>query len=217
MRACLPRSRNNGSITAPPPPDRLHHLLTSRNSPPFSLSPAHSFFVLLSFFLSLFPYNPLFVARRVPFLLSRFSRPPSFLYTMSFAVVGEGETPAFAVGEAVLFFPLIKADRCGSGCRDDGTGRRVAAGGIRRGGRVARCARRQRRWAEVVGRRWRRARHSMTCHVPTLPLTHPCPSRVSTPLPPSPTPGRAPQPSSLPSPSSGCVCVYGKYSRASAL
>lgn len=38
MRACLPRSRNNGSITAPPP-RRLHHLLTSRNSPPFSLSP----------------------------------------------------------------------------------------------------------------------------------------------------------------------------------
>lgn len=60
---------------------------------------------------------------RVPFLLSRlrFPRPPSFLYTTSFAVVGEGETPAFAVGEAVLFFPLIKADRCGSGCRDDGT------------------------------------------------------------------------------------------------
>lgn len=52
---------------------------------------------------------------------------------MSFAVVGEGETPAFAVGEAVLFFPLIKADRCGSGCRDDGTRRdgTEGCGGVR--------------------------------------------------------------------------------------
>lgn len=136
----------------------------------FSLTLSHSF----SISLSVAPSEPRNGAQ-VPFLLSRlrFPRPPSFLYTTSFAVVGEGETPAFAVGEAVLFFPLIKADRCGSGCRDDGTGR--GDGGGRCTGRVTRGAGRQRRWAEVVGRRWRRARHSMTCHVPTLPLTHPSP------------------------------------------
>lgn len=187
MRACLPRSRNNGSITAPLPPDSVtssplethplslflpFHALFLRPvvSLPFSLAPSHSF----SISLSVAPSEPRNGAQ-VPFLLSRlrFPRPPSFLYTTSFAVVGEGETPAFAVGEAVLFFPLIKADRCGSGCRDDGTGR--GDGGGRCTGRVTRGAGRQRRWAEVVGRRWRRARHSMTCHVPTLPLTHPTP------------------------------------------
>lgn len=122
----------------------------------FSPAPSHSFSVSLS----VAPTEPRNGAQ-VPFLLSRlrFPRPPSFLYTTSFAVVGEGETPAFAVGEAVLFFPLIKADRCGSGCRDDGTGR--GDGGGRCTGRVTRGAGRQRRWAEVVGRRWRRARHSM--------------------------------------------------------
>lgn len=173
-----------------PSASRLHHLLTSQNSPPFSLSPVPrtlSSSCCLSFSLSpsrsiILSLPPLSVTpseprngAQVPFLLSRlrFPRPPSFLYTTSFAVVGEGETPAFAVGEAVLFFPLIKADRCGSGCRDDGTGRDV--GGGRCTGRVARDAGKQRRWAEVVGRRWRRARHSMTCHVPTLPLTPPSP------------------------------------------
>ncbi|CAL1674386.1 unnamed protein product [Lasius platythorax] len=71
---------------------------------------------------------------------------------MSFAVVGEGETPAFAVGEAVLFFPLIKADRCGSGCRDDGTERRAAAGGIPGGWRGARGDRDDGlRWLEEGG------------------------------------------------------------------
>lgn len=185
VRACLPRSRNNGSITTPLPPDSITS--SPLETHPLSLFlPSHALFlrpvVSLSFTLafshsfsvsfSVAPSEPRNGAR-VPFLLSRlrFPRPPSFLYTTSFAVVGEGETPAFAVGEAVLFFPLIKADRCGSGCRDDGTGR--SDGGGKCTGRVARGAGRQRRWAEVVGRRWRRARHSMTCHVPTLPLTHP--------------------------------------------
>lgn len=153
VRACLPHSRNNGSITAPLPP-RLRHLLTSRNSPPFSLSPvprtlssscclslflSRTFSYSFSISLSVSPSEPRNGAQ-VPFLLSRlrFPRPPSFLYTTSFAVVGEGETPAFAVGEAVLFFPLIKADRCGSGCRDDGTGR--GDGGGRCTGRVPRGA-----------------------------------------------------------------------------
>lgn len=106
--------------------------------PPFSLSPVPrtlSSFCCLSCCLpraSRLFSTPLFFAlseprRRsspVPSLRLRFPRLPSFLYTTSFTVVGEGETPAFAVGEAVLFFPLIKADRCGSGCRDDGTGGR---------------------------------------------------------------------------------------------
>jgi len=181
VRASLARETTGAlpplRLPTPSPP----HL--SKLTPFLSFSrPAHSFFVplssrtvslallVLALFRSPLPFRNLDGAR-VPFLLSRlrFPRPPSFLYTTSFAVVGEGETPAFAVGEAVLFFPLIKADRCGSGCRDDGTG----VGGGRCTGRVARGARRQRRWAEVVGRRWRRARHSMTCHVPTLPLTHP--------------------------------------------
>lgn len=97
-----------------------------------------------------------------------------------------------------------------------------AAGGVPDGW-AARGARRQRRWAEVVGRRWRRARHSMTCHVPTLPLTHSpprAPRRVSTSPPPSPTPAlqlpRPSSPHSHPPPRpllQGCVCVYGKYSR----
>lgn len=183
MRACLPRSRNNGSITAPPPPDSItsspletHPLSLFLPSRALFLRPAVSRVVSLVLLVLALHRSPSSFRNldgaRVPFLLSRlrFPRPPSFLYcTTSFAVVGEGETPAFAVGEAVLFFPLIKADRCGSGCRDDGTG----VGGGRCTGRVARGARRQRRWAEVVGRRWRRARHSMTCHVPTLSLTHP--------------------------------------------
>lgn len=207
-----------------PSASQLHHLLTSQNSPPFSLSPvsrtlssscclSFSFFLALSHSFSISfsvtPSEPRNGAQ-VPFLLFRlrFPRPPSFLYTTSFAVVGEGETPAFAVGEAVLFFPLIKADRCGSGCRDDETGR--DDGGGRCTGRVARGAGRQRRWVEVVGRRWRRARHSMTCHVPTLPLTPP--SRVSTPPSPSPTP-RLCYNLFPPFPHRGCVCVYGKYSR----
>jgi len=230
VRACLPRSRNNGSITASLPPDSITS--SPLKTHPLSLFlPFHALFLRpvvslsLSLFLSLFfsfsfvhshslsislsvtPSEPRNAAQ-VPFLLFRlrFPRPPSFLYTTSFAVVGEGETPAFAVGEAVLFFPLIKADRCGSGCRDDGTGR--DDGGGRCTGRVVRDAGRQRRWAEVVGRRWRRARHSMTCHVPTLPLTPP-PSHVTTPPSPSPTLGRA----TTSPPYRGCVCVYGKYSR----
>lgn len=194
MRACLPRSRNNGSITAPLPPDSITS--SPLKTHPLSLFlPFHALFLrpVVSLSLSLSPSRSIILSlpprsvtpseprngAQVPFLLSRlrFPRPPSFLYTTSFAVVGEGETPAFAVGEAVLFFPLIKADRCGSGCRDDGTGRDV--GGGRCTGRVARDAGKQRRWAEVVGRRWRRARHSMTCHVPTLPLTPPSPPRAS--------------------------------------
>lgn len=190
VRACLPRSRNNGSITAPLPPDSITS--SPLKTHPLSLFlPFHALFLrpVVSLSLSLSPSRSIILSlpprsvtpseprngAQVPFLLSRlrFPRPPSFLYTTSFAVVGEGETPAFAVGEAVLFFPLIKADRCGSGCRDDGTGRDV--GGGRCTGRVARDAGKQRRWAEVVGRRWRRARHSMTCHVPTLPLTPPFP------------------------------------------
>ncbi|KOX81032.1 hypothetical protein WN51_09957 [Melipona quadrifasciata] len=50
----------------------------------------------------------------------------------------------------------ILADRCGSGC--GAKGMRLPPGGWVNAGE---------RWAEVVGRRWRRARHSMTCHVPT--------------------------------------------------
>lgn len=227
MRACLPRSRNNGSITAPLPPDSITS--SPLKTHPLSLFlPFHALFlrpvVSLSLSLSLALYHsfstPLSVTpseprngAQVPFLLSRlrFPRPPSFLYTTSFAVVGEGETPAFAVGEAVLFFPLIKADRCGSGCRDDGTGRDV--GGGRCTGRVAGDAGKQRRWAEVVGRRWRRARHSMTCHVPTLPLTPPSPlarldATVAVPY------ARSRYNHLLPPfPRRGCVCVYGKYSR----
>jgi len=182
VRACLPRSRNNGSITAPPPPDSITS--SPLETHPISLFlPSRALFLRPAIFSRCLPRAPrprsiplslaLSEPRRcsspVPSLPSPIPATPSFLYTTSFAVVGEGETPAFAVGEAVLFFPLIKADRCGSGCRDDGTG----VGGGRCTGRVARGARRQRRWAEVVGRRWRRARHSMTCHVPTLPLTHP--------------------------------------------
>lgn len=150
--ACVPPSLAKQREHYRPSASRLRHLLTSRNSPPFSLSPvsrtlsssccllsfslapSHSFSILLS----VAPSEPRNSAQ-VPFLLSRlrFPRPPSFLYTTSFAVVGEGETPAFAVGEAVLFFPLIKADRCGSGCRDDETER---GDGGRCTGRVTRGA-----------------------------------------------------------------------------
>lgn len=172
MRACLPRSRNNGSITAPLPPDSITS--SPLKTHPLSLFlPFHAFFLrpvaaltltptrALALFLSPLSRPPsllrnLGTALGVPFLLSRlrFPRPPSFLYTTSFAVVGEGETPAFAVGEAVLFFPLIKADRCGSGCRDDGTGRDDGGGWVYRG-RVARGAGRDRddglRWLEEGG------------------------------------------------------------------
>lgn len=147
VRASLARETTGAlpplCLPTPSPP----HL--SKLTPFLSFSrPAHSFFVLLSLVLSLscFPFA-FYSALPRPFgtstalesrsfsPVSRFPRPPSsFLYTTSFAVVGEGETPAFAVGEAVLFFPLIKADRCGSGCRDDGTG----VGGGRYTGRVAR-------------------------------------------------------------------------------
>jgi len=172
MRACLPRSRNNGSITAPLPPNSItssphkthplslflpFHALFLRPVISLSLSSSLSFSLSYSFSISLSvtPSEPRNGAQ-VPFLLSRlrFPRPPSFLYTTSFAVVGEGETPAFAVGEAVLFFPLIKADRCGSGCRDDGTGRDDGAG-RRCTERVVRGAGRQRddglRWLEEGG------------------------------------------------------------------
>ena len=67
----------------------------------------------------------------------------------------------------------------------------------------------ERRWVEVVGRRWRRARHSMTCHVPTLPLTPP--SRVSTP--PSLTPRSCYNLLLPPFPCQGCVCVYMENTR----
>lgn len=143
VRASLARETTGAlpplCLPTPSPP----HL--SKLTPFLSFSRStHSFFVLLSLFLSLSPSRSIILSlpplsvtpseprngAQVPFLLSRlrFPRPPSFLYTTSFAVVGEGETPAFAVGEAVLFFPLIKADRCGSGCRDDGTGRDVGGG-----------------------------------------------------------------------------------------
>lgn len=134
VRASLARETTGAlpplRLPTPSPP----HL--SKLSPPFSLSPApHSFFVPLSLSLARLPHSlavSLLPPRRsfgssdgapspVPSLPSPIPATPSFLYTTSFAVVGEGETPAFAVGEAVLFFPLIKADRCGSGCRDDGT------------------------------------------------------------------------------------------------
>lgn len=232
VRACLPRSRNNGSITAPLPPDSVTSSPLETLSPPFSLSPVPRTLssscclplflpCALSFFLRLALRRSYGTSERrsspVPSLPSlRFPRPPSFLYTTSFAVVGEGETPAFAVGEAVLFFPLIKADRCGSGCRDDGTGR--GDGGGRCTGRVTRGAGRQRRWAEVVGRRWRRARHSMTCHVPTLPLTQPSPPRsrldatVAIPY----TRLRYNHPPSPRSPAED-ACMYMENTRASAL
>lgn len=170
VRACLPRSRNNGSITTPSPPDSI-------TSSPLETHPLSLFLPPRALFLrpavSLARSPPPFSRRLalpprrsfgssdgapspVPSLPSPIPATPSFLYTTSFAVVGEGETPAFAVGEAVLFFPLIKADRCGSGCRDDGTrGRRgerekvVCREGETRG------ARRQRddglRWLEEGG------------------------------------------------------------------
>lgn len=123
VRACLPHSRNNGSITAPPASDSI----TSsplETQPPLLLS--------RSLFLSLFsfPFCPLsfrspspvslvsygFRSSSLSLFRRRFSLPaaapasttrlescflrpspipatPSFLYTTSFAVVGEGETP----------------------------------------------------------------------------------------------------------------------------
>lgn len=142
VRACLPRSRNNGSITTPSPPDSITSSPLETHPISLFLPPralflrpaALSFSLVLLLALASFILSPsrstsssLFRELRrgasspVPSLPSPIPATPSFLYTTSFAVVGEGETPAFAVGEAVLFFPLIKADRCGSGCRDDGT------------------------------------------------------------------------------------------------
>lgn len=104
---------------------------------------------------------------------------------------------------------------------DAATTGRGADGGTREGEKVV-CREggegreeTERRWAEVVGRRWRRARHSMTCHVPTLPLTHPLarldaaarhrPLRPAALQPPSP---RARLPRAPPRREDACVYIW---------